>query len=122
MSNESNPREYLIEFDEGVDQAAAIEALAGGRITHRLGARTVVVSVNLPEDKVRELLPAGATLVAPPQQSAMASATKVSADPILTEAFRLRTSTAFREAKKRRPHDRKEWGEGDLEEPDVPDD
>lgn len=122
MSN--TPQEYLIEFDEGVDQAAAIEAFApaGGRITHRLGARTVVVSVNLQEEKGRDLLPPGSTLIPPPKEGARASATKVSADPILTEAFRLRTSTAFREAKKRRPHDRKEWGEGGLEEPDGPED
>jgi hypothetical protein len=117
-------REYLVEFDEGIDQTAALEGLAssGGRIVHRLAPRRVVIAVDLPDEKVRELMPAGARLVASDSAGDRAPSDQTLVKPIVEQAFRLRRSLSFREAKVRRPHEGQDWGEGDLQAPDVSDD
>ena len=110
--------EHLVAFDDDIDQAAALEAIesAGGRVLHRIDDQTLIVASRMPAAELGEALPAGARLIDPDA--------KEIGDPnqqVVLEAFRLRGSDSFREAKKNRPHDGTDWGEEGLEEPDAPD-
>lgn len=120
MGNIFHLKKYVVVFDEGVDQAAAIEALApaGGRIIHRLGDRTVVIAVDLPADKISRALPVGLRLVAPDEKLGETALKQ----PVLLDAVRLRTSAAYRRTKEHRPDEGRDWGEGNLPAPDAPED
>ena len=122
MSEKPEPAEFLIELDQA-DEATLNEALAeaGGRIVLQLDSGPVAVSVDLPQEKLQELLPPGARIMPAGSEGARAPAARAT-EPVGLRAFRLRQSPEFRAAKLRRPHPGKEWGTEGLEEPDVHDD
>jgi len=110
--------EHLVAFDDDIDQAAALEAIesAGARVLHRIDDKTLIVATRMPTAELSEALPSGARVIDPDA--------KEIGDPnqqVVLEAFRLRGSESFREAKKNRPHAGTDWGEEGLQEPDVPD-
>ena len=111
-------KEHLIEFDDNVDQEAAIEAIerAGGRVLHRIGRTTVIVVSSKARAALARSLPAGSRIIKPEDMQPTTPGQK-----LLLDAFRLRASPRFRQAKVNRPHEGKEWGKDGLEEPDVPD-
>ena len=109
--------EHLVAFDDDIDQAAALEAIesAGGRVLHRIDDQTLIVASRLSAAELGEALPSGVRLIDPDAKEIG------DANQVVLDAYRLRGSESFREAKQNRPHDGTDWGEEGLEEPDVPD-
>ena len=124
MARTSNPREYLVELDNGSDPAAVSAWLraARGRVTHRLDAQTIVVAIDLAPAALRAALPSGARLVTAPRSPSRAATRPGEQRDLMRAAFALRTSAAFRAAKRKRPLDGVEWGTQGLAAPDVDDD
>jgi hypothetical protein len=109
--------EHLVVLDDEIDEAAALEAIerAGGRVLHRIDAKTLIVVSGEPAAELSEALPPGARVMAPD------AAQRAPGQSVVVDAFHLRASPAFRESKANRPHAGTDWGEGGLDEPDVPD-
>jgi hemopexin len=109
--------EHLVVLDDEVDEAAALEAIerVGGRVLHRIDPRTLIVVSGDPAAELSEALPPGARVIAPD------AAERAPGQNVVVDAFHLRATPAFREAKDKRPHANTDWGEGGLDEPDVPD-
>jgi len=109
--------EHLVVLDDEVDEAAALEAIerAGGRVLHRIDPKTLIVVSGHAAAELSEALPPGARVIAPD------AAERAAGQNVVVDAFHLRATPAFREAKDKRPHANTDWGEGGLDEPDVPD-
>jgi hypothetical protein len=109
--------EHLVVLDDETDEAAALEAIerAGGRVLHRIDRKTLIVVSGEPAAVLSEALPPGAQVIAPD------AAQRAPGQNVVVDAFHLRASPGFREAKENRPHAGTDWGEDGLDEPDVPD-
>ena len=110
--------EHVVVLDDDIDLAAALEEIegAGGRVLHRIDDKTLIVVFEEPAAALSRALPSGARIVSA-DEAQLADPT----NQVVLDAFRLRASQSFRDAKERRPHANVDWGEGGLDEPDVPD-